>query len=205
MTTRLPVGEAYDKIVDLWREDRFNNENGVTQHVRALAFLSATGTALNVGCGGNTRFNALLRGAGLTIHGIDVSAGMLAMARENDPEVTLLQADIVDWALPQSYEFITAWDSLWHVSLDSQTAVMSKLMANLPVGGVFIFSAGGLDSASEHTDAAMGPEVYYSTLGIPETLRLVGACDCVCRHMEFDQYPEKHVYYIVQKIAKSES
>ncbi len=78
---------------------------------------------------------------------------------------------------------------------------MLKLMTSLTTGGVFIFSAGGLDAAAEHRDSSMGPEVHYSTLGIPGILNVVMEAACVCRHLEFDQYPENHLYLIVQKVT----
>jgi hypothetical protein len=78
---------------------------------------------------------------------------------------------------------------------------MRKLMGALEPGGVFIFSAGGTDRPDEHVDATMGPEVYYSTLGIPALLAVVDEAGCVCRHLEFDQYPEKHLVVIAQRTS----
>jgi hypothetical protein len=76
---------------------------------------------------------------------------------------------------------------------------MLKLMQALEIGGVFIFTAGGLDAEDTHVDAAMGPEVYYSTLGIPGLLEVIDEGGCIVRHLEFDQYPEKHLYIVVQR------
>jgi len=36
-------------------------------------------------------------------------------------------------------------------------------------------------------------------LGIPALLKIIDRCGCVCRHLEYDQYPENHLYLIVQK------
>jgi hypothetical protein len=87
------------------------------------------------------------------------------------------------------------------VPLQSQKAVMLKLMAALEPGGVFLFTAGGLDAPDEHWDATMGPSVYYATLGIPGLLATVAEGGCLCRHLEFDQYPQSHLYVIVQRAA----
>lgn len=192
---------AYDSLADRWRDDAFNQVNGVPQHERALAFLEPgpDGWALNVGCGASTRLNGLIRQRGLQLEGIDVSARMLALAREADPAVLLHQADIRSWKLPRSYRFISAWDSIWHVPLADQRPLMLKLMRALEPGGVLIFSAGGLDTPGEHVDATMGPALTYSTLGIPGLLAVVADAGCVCRHLEFDQYPEQHLYIAVQK------
>jgi SAM-dependent methyltransferase len=195
------TASAYDLIADRWADGSFDPQNGVALHARALAFLgdASPGWALNVGCGGNTRLNALLRQRGLSLEGIDVSERMLALARLADPGVVLHHADVCDWPVPRSYRFITAWDSLWHVPLHRQRALMLKLMAALEVGGVFVFSAGGLDGPGEHTDCAMGPEVCYSTLGIPGLLEVIGQAHCICRHLEFDQFPQNHLVVIVQR------
>jgi hypothetical protein len=59
---------------------------------------------------------------------------------------------------------------------------------------------GGLDGPEEKRDSSMGPTVYYSVLGITKTLQTVAEAGCVCRHLEYDQWPEKHVFIIAQKV-----
>jgi len=86
------------------------------------------------------------------------------------------------------------------VALKDQRPLMLKLMHALDAGGVFLFTAGGLDVEDEHVDAYMGPELNYSTLGIPGLLKVIAEAGCVCRHLEFDQYPQKHLVVIVQRI-----
>lgn len=113
----------------------------------------------------------------------------------------LHHVDIRDWPIPRAYRFITAWDSIWHVPLPEQDASMRKLMGALEDDGVLVFSAGGLDAPHEHVDASMGQPVYYATLGIPRLLALIADAGCVCRHLEFDQHPEKHVYLVVQRVT----
>jgi predicted TPR repeat methyltransferase len=196
------IAAAYDDIADRWLNDRFNQSNGILQHERALGFLEpgAGGWALNVGCGCNTRFNALIRDHGIDIEGIDISERMIALAREADPTVLLHHTDVCEWQPQRQYRFISAWDSIWHVRLEQQRPLMLKLMQALEAGGAFIFSAGGLDAESEHVDTAMGPEIYYSTLGIPGLIKVLADAGCICRHLEFDQYPEKHLCIVAQRI-----
>lgn len=200
---RSSIASAYDLLAERWMDEAFERSNGMRQHAHALSFLGEPreGWALNAGCGCNTRFNALMRGRGLRIEGIDISERMLALARAADPDVLLHHADLCAWQPERSYRFISAWDSIWHVRLDRQRPLMLKLMRTLEAGGVFIFSAGGLDQPSEHVDAAMGPEVYYGTLGIPGLIELIGDAGCTLRHLEFDQHPEKHLCIVVQRSA----
>lgn len=119
----------------------------------------------------------------------------------SDPTVVLHHADVCKWRPRRTYRFISAWDSIWHVGLEQQRPLMLKLMHALEIGGVFIFTAGGLDAEDTHVDSTMGPEVHYSTLGIPGLLDVIREAGCICRHLEFDQYPQKHLYIVAQRLA----
>jgi hypothetical protein len=76
---------------------------------------------------------------------------------------------------------------------------MRKICDGLAPDGVFIFTTAGLDEPGEKSDSSMGPPVGYGYLGIPKTLELLAQGGCVCRHLEYDQHPEKHLYLIAQK------
>ena len=197
------IASAYDQLAELWLDGHFDQANGVAQHLKALAFLSpsAHGKALNVGCGCSTRFNSIICSHDLQLEGVDISQRMVELARESDPSTPVHHADICEWPIPAKYCFITAWDSIWHVKLSMQRALMLKLLNSLELGGVFIFSAGGLSSPDEHSSTAMGPEVRHGTLGIPELMQVIHGSGCACRHLEFDHFPDKHVYLIVQRDA----
>ncbi|WP_091353409.1 class I SAM-dependent methyltransferase [Amphritea atlantica] len=197
------IGQAYNGITHLWQSDKFNRTNGIAQHERAIAFTQQQRTALDVGCGCTGRFIDLLLEKGFAIEGVDISDEMIRLARQRHPQIRFHHQDICQWVLPQSYDFITAWDSIWHVPLEQQEALLSKLFNGLNPGGVCIFSCGATDNPDENTDSFMGPEVYYSTLGIPGFLKVIDASDCICRHLEFDQHPELHAYFIVQKPEKA--
>ena len=193
------IGKAYDQITHLWESDDFDRNNGIEQHKRAIAFTNNKGAALDVGCGCSGRLIDLLLDQGFQPEGLDVSAEMLKLAKTKHPDIKFYQEDICNWPLPKKYDFITAWDSIWHIPLEQQVYVLTKLLSGLNSEGVFIFSCGGLDDAGEHTDDAMGEKVYYSTLGINGFLKVISDAGCICRHMEYDQYPEMHTYFIVQK------
>lgn len=193
------VAASYDRIADRWDNPAFDRSNGIAQHERALAWMRNTGTALDVGCGSSGRFIELLFSRGFQVEGVDLSNEMLHRARRRHPHVVFHHADICTWPLPRSYTFISAWDSIWHVPLDQQRAVLHKLCAGLAQGGVLIFSAGGTETAGERRDDPMGVPMYHATLGVPGILEAIQAAGCTLRHFEYDQMPELHVYFIVQR------
>ena len=193
------IARSYDAIAHQWLEPHLET-NGIRQHEQALKFRpEQSGRALDVGCGCHGRFIRLLTKRGYAVEGLDVSERMIALAREREPQVTFHHADACEWQADGEYDFITAWDSLWHVPLERSAEVLTKLCDVLSPGGIFIFTLGGLDAPEEKQDASMGAPVYYSTLGIPQTLQTLADAGCVCRHLEYDQHPEMHVFVIAQK------
>lgn len=195
------IGKAYDTLTDKWLSDKFNRNNGIDAHKRALAFTKSSGPALDVGCGCTGRFIELLLENDFQPEGVDVSEKMIFHARERHAEIHFYHEDICEWTPPKKYDFITAWDSIWHIPLSEQENVLTKLVDALNENGVLIFSCGGTEEAGGHTDDYMGPEVYYSSLGLNGFASLFIEQGCMLRHIEFDQYPELHTYFIVQKIG----
>ena len=194
------VAKSYDQIADQWNSDTFPRNNGIEQHERAIAFLKERRHALDIGCGGSGRIIDQLIGHGFDVEGLDLSHRMIEFAKKRHPSITFHHADITNWKFAKKYDFISAWDSIWHLPLADQEAVLKKILRGLTNGGVFIFTIGGLDGPEEKTDSAMGPPMYYSVLGIPRTLQLISDNQCVCRHLEYDQHPELHLYIVVQRL-----
>lgn len=194
------VAASYDQIADQWLDV---STYGFAQIERAVAFVKRKGVALDVGCG-TGRLMGLLSGHGFYTDGLDVSPAMLAFARDRHPETRLFHADICRWELPRSYDLIVAWDSVWHVPLAEQEAVLTKLCRGLAAGGVIVFTMGGTDAPDEKQNSYMGPPMYHATLGVPNTLRVLVEAGCICRHLEYDQHPELHVYFIAQKLESDD-
>ncbi len=193
------TGKAYDTLTHLWQREDFNRNNGIEQHKRALAFVANRGKALDVGCGCTGRFIDLLQSEGFSPEGVDISEKMITLARKRHPTVMFHHQDICKWDIPGHYDFISAWDSIWHLPLTQQEPVLKKLVASLATDGVLIFSFGGTDQPGDHYDDFMGPEMYYSSLGVNGFVNLLISLGCICRHLEYGQYPELHTYLIVQK------
>ena len=196
------IARSYDSIADRWASDRFPRDNGIEQHKRAIAFSRSSGRALDIGCGSSGRILDLLLANGFDSEGLEISERMIDLARRRHPDLTFHHADICEWQFPRQYDFVSAWDSIWHIPLKQQERVLTRVLAGLSPQGVFIFTTGGVDEPSETRDSAMGPPMYHSALGISRTLELLAEAGCVCRHLEYDQYPELHLYIIAQKVAR---
>ncbi|OGK09741.1 MAG: methyltransferase type 11 [Candidatus Riflebacteria bacterium GWC2_50_8] len=193
------IASSYNQIAQHWDCPEFNHVNGIEQHTRALQFMSRCGRALDVGCGSSGRVIELLLQRGFEVEGLDISTEMLKRARQHHPNVLFYQADICSWEFPKRYDFISAWDSIWHVPLDQQLSVLSRLCVGLESGGVLIFTTGGVEKPDEVTNPCFGQPLYHAAPGIFALIRTLEQADCLCRHLEYDQYPEKHVFIIAQR------
>lgn len=193
------TASTYNEIAFHWDCPEFNRENGIRQQERALQFLSRVGDALDIGCGSNGRIISLLQNRGFVVEGLDISEEMLRRARKHHPKVRFNLADICVWKFPKRYIFISAWDSIWHIPLQQQLGALRKVLSGLAPGGVFIFTTGGVESPEEITNPCFGQPLYHATPGIPAILRTLEESGCSCRHLEYDQYQENHVYDIAQR------
>ena len=193
------TGSHYDRIALQWQRQHRDSTYGLAALERAIRFVEHRSDALDVGCGSSGRFIDTLIRHGFTPAGLDLSAEMIALARQQHPDVTFYTADICTWQFPQSYDLISAWDSTFHLPLAEQEPVLRKLCAGLNPNGVLLFTCGGTSGPEEISGGFDGQIFDYSTLGVNEFLRLLMQFGCTCKHLEYDQYPENHVYIIAQK------
>ena len=197
------TAKSYDKLASHWNGDEFNRSNGIAQHKRAFRFTGRKQNAIDVGCGSSGRIIDLLISEGFEAEGLDISPEMIRLAKHRHPDVIFYLADICGWDFPKKYDFISAWDSIWHVPLAEQEGILKKLCDGLSQGGILIFTSGGLDQPGDVTNPCMGEPLYHAALGIPRLLEIVFEQGCICRHLEYDQHPELHLYLIVQKAEQS--
>jgi SAM-dependent methyltransferase len=192
------TGAAYDRIARRWQENT-HESYGMAALERALIFVKNRGRALDVGCGSTGRFLARFAAEGFRPEGMDVSGEMVALSRQLNPDAVFHVADICEWTPPGPYDLITAWDSTFHLPLTAQEPVTRKLCEALAPDGVLLFTCGG-GAPDEITGSFWGEDFSYSTLGVEGFVAILQDCGCFCRHVEYDQYPEKHVYIVGQKI-----
>ncbi|MEP2775485.1 MAG: class I SAM-dependent methyltransferase [Luteolibacter sp.] len=193
------TAQSYDNLAEHWNGENFNRHNGVEQHRRALQFSTKKRRAIDIGCGSSGRILELLRAEGFECEGLDISPEMLRLAKTRHPQLTFHHADICEWELPRKYDFISAWDSIWHAPLEHHETLLRKLCAGLEEDGILIFTSGGIDQPEERSNPVLGQPLYHAALGIPKLLEIITDCGCICRHLEYDQHPEQHLYLIVQR------
>ncbi len=191
------LGTKYDKIAQWWHDQHEQSSYGVSQFERAVEYTSGGEKALDVGCGAGGRFVRILQNHGFSVTGLDVSKEMIKLAGRNHPEHKFMHQDICSWETEEKFDFIVAWDSIFHLPLVMQKPVVVKLCHLLAKGGILIYTFG--NAQGEHTDQWQNDTFYYSSIGINENMQLLINNGLSILHLELDQYPEKHVYTIATK------
>lgn len=189
----------YDRIAQWWQTQHQESLYGITQLERAIKFVANRQFAIDIGCGSSGRFIQVLSKHGFQAEGLDISREMINLAKQLHPGIAFYQEDICSWNPTKSYSLIVAWDSTFHLPLERQELVTKKLCDALELGGVLMFTCGGGYRSSEVSGAFQGENFEYSTLGVNAFLRILDEQACTCLHLEYDQYPENHVYIIAQK------
>ena len=197
MTQPPDIGQQYDAIAEWWQDYHQDSDYGVAALERALGFAAKGGRALDVGCGAGGRLIRRLEARGFDVTGVDASAKMIELARRNHPNGRFVQADISDWESRETFDFILAWDSLFHLPLNQQAPVLIKLCTMLADRGILLYSFG--DDTGSHRDTWRGQEFHYSSIGVPKNLEILRANGMRLLHLERDQFPEAHVVAIAQK------
>lgn len=189
----------YDRIAQWWQAQHKDSLYGIAQLERAIRFTSKKRLALDIGCGSSGRFIKVLSQHGFQAEGLDISSEMVDLAKQLHPDITFYRTDICCWTPTKPYSLIVAWDSTFHLPLEMQEPVTKKLCDALEADGVLIFTCGGGYKHSEVSGTFQSQDFEYSTLGVNAFLKILNEQYCTCLHLEYDQYPQNHVYIIAQK------
>lgn len=189
----------YDEIASWMLEQMDGSAYGLAALERALGFVGDGRFALDVGCGCEGRFLRVLLARGFRCTGLDVSEKMLALVAHRHPAASFVAGDVCTWPMPRRYDLITAWDSTFHLPVESQEPVLLKLCQGLAPDGVLLFTCGDGQMPGTISGEIGGKRFEYSSLGVAEYIRLLRLGGCAIQHLERDQYPLNHVYIIAKK------
>jgi predicted TPR repeat methyltransferase len=117
------------------------------------------GRAMDLGCGTGL-MGERLRAVTRTLHGIDLSTGMLDKARRKRLYDHLAEGDVVETQAPDgdAYDLVTAADVLTY--LGDLAPVFARVASQLSPGGLFAFSVEADDAAE--TGPVLRPSLRYA-------------------------------------------
>ncbi len=139
------LSKVYSSLQDRAYEDEYSNRLSLAdQRLRQIHRLIRPSQLLDVGCATGIFAGAAQR-SGWQVVGIDPSQWAIERARANYPKVSSVQSTLSEAAFPEaSFEVITLWDVLEHVSSPSQA--LSNLRPWLKPSGWLVLNLPNIDS-----------------------------------------------------------
>ena len=192
------AGRRYTRIASRFLAARSPTQ-GVDYLERAIARCTRRERALDAGCGTGRPLTRHLVEAGFAVTGIDLSAGMLELARQAVPEAQLRRADLRQFDDGERYDLVLAWDSLFHLPYGDQRRATHHLLSLVAARGVVLFTAGGVDD--ERTGAMHGESFYYSSLARSAYLSILDENGFELLLDDEDQAPLPHTVFIARRRA----
>ena len=95
---------------------------------------------LDLGCGTGILCNMIAE-HGIETMGMDLSHGMIAMAKQNYPHIVFKQGNMIDWKPEMNFDLVTSTcDAINHIlEPEDVKKVMKNVYSYLNPGGVFLF------------------------------------------------------------------
>lgn len=197
--------EVFDQLAELYQGEHSQNpfQNARVENLGAL--LPAGSSVLDLGCGTGVPTARILTGAGHRVLGVDVSAGMLRLAREQVPAAEFRHANMLD--LPADlgpFDAVTSFFALLMLSRADIGTVLRRVTGWLRPGGYFAVGMVDFDGDSVPLEF-LGVPVSIS--GYPEAewkgrLQEAGLTVLEIETVDFtpeNGTPERQVYALCQK------
>ena len=166
---------------------------------RFCALLPSGGAILDIGCGAGLPIARDLARRGFGVTGVDAAETMLALFRQNLPDMTAYRCDMRELALGRRFAGLLAWDSFFHLSPDEQRGMFPRFAAHANPDAALLFTSGNAEGAA--IGALEGEPLYHGSLDPKEYRTLLDAngFDVVAHLMEDPDCGKRTVWLARQR------
>ncbi len=165
------VRDGYEQIAATYAAQR-DQFKSLPYLERFVELLPPDGMVLDVGCGAGKPVDEFLVEHGYTVHGLDLSARMIELARANVPQATYEMRDMLDLK-PGEYRVdgIVSFYAIFHTPREHHEALLSQFASFLPQGGAILITMG--ESEWEGVEDFLGAPMSWSHYGAERNRELV--------------------------------
>jgi ubiquinone/menaquinone biosynthesis C-methylase UbiE len=165
------VERSYDKMGETYHNFR-NNEKFISELERFSDQLPPAGHVLDAGCGVGKPTSEFLMKKGFKVTGVDISGKMVELARENVPEATFHQKNILTLDFEDgSFDGIICVYTLWHLPRADHPKVIQNFHRILKEDGILVINTGIYEG--ESMSQFFGEPMLWSTYDPSKTLSVV--------------------------------
>ena len=156
----LPPAELFDVLSSDYEAAFGGNAETVKNVQRLIKTLPPRAKVLEVGCGTGRPVCQLLVAAGFEVHGIDISPGMIELARRNVLGATFTTTDMAEYTPPMAFDAVLSMFSLFELQYSTVRSLVFKFAEWLSPGGLFLLA--WTPGETLHEDlSAFDPEWEY--------------------------------------------
>ncbi|MCX6789907.1 MAG: class I SAM-dependent methyltransferase, partial [Candidatus Kaiserbacteria bacterium] len=128
--------ETYNRIAEDWHHDHVDDAWWVEGTDAFIKELPQGGSVLDVGCGSGVKSKYFAE-RGCKVVGIDISDGLLDIARREVPEAEFRELSMTDLdSMTETFDGVFAQASLLHIPKKEAGEVVKKLAGRLVPGGL---------------------------------------------------------------------
>jgi ubiquinone/menaquinone biosynthesis C-methylase UbiE len=205
------IKKSYDVVADAYAAELFDELSHKPLDRLLLKQFSADnkgkGKMIDLGCGPGQTTRFLADNGAKDILGTDLSAGMIAKAKELSPHLQFQTADMLKLDFPDgSFASAVAFYAIVHFDMEQLAMALGEIHRILQPGGQFLFSFHIGDDII-HRDEFFGEKVdidfyFFRTAEVIRLLKKTGFAiiDAIERYpYEGHEHPSKRAYLWVEK------
>jgi SAM-dependent methyltransferase len=142
--------------------NKFNMYSRVEDITYIFSLISKSNpTVLEIGCGNGRDAEDIIKHTN-NYTGVDVSDGLIAIAKKRLPETTFVVADVEEYSFPKGIDVVFAFASLIHTPKESFRNILKRIYESLNEGGVIFISLKYSDEYVEITkEDEFGTRTYW--------------------------------------------
>jgi SAM-dependent methyltransferase len=164
---------------------------------RFIRLVPAGGSVLDLGCGSGQPIARHLIEHGFDVVGVDSSPTLLEKFRSRFPKAEWIPADMRTLSIDRRFEGLIAWDSLFHLSHESQRAMFAVFRDHALCGAPLLFTTG--TGHGEAIDSFQGESLYHASLSPGEYRTLLESYGfSVLSHVVEDPRCGHHTVWLAQ-------
>ena len=168
------AAEAYDLVAGRYHE-LFHNEMREKEYDRNLldglaSRFKAGSLLLDAGCGPSAHIGRYVADKGLAVAGVDISERCITLARQYNPAMAFLQADIAGLPFrPASFEGVISYYSIMHTPKSVLLCTFREFARVLKRGGLLLIAVkAGAHDAIDTELLGVRTEIHVSLFSLQE-------------------------------------